>query len=408
MKTMTVRPITPSSSSDLDAERTRAVRALLARPLLVSKQAEREDWLAVLRQQGWLRPWFSQRTDWVLRVDARAGYARLEKRIAWDVSDASRGAVLASANFRPMSRRGYVLLCLIAAELVATNLRQVLVRDLATSVAELTAAEGFEAYEATRRVERQALVDALRLLQDLGVLHLDDGSADAYLDDGDALYSVDADLLGSLVIERGLPGGAPNFAVLGREPEPLSEDAMRARQRQHLARRLLDDPAVYEADLEPEVAAHLHGQSGRGLAQTAEQAGLQVERRSEGMAAIDAEGDLTDLKFPNVGTVAHAALLVCELLSERAQVIGKAEILRRSALEDLVGDLLNAHRDEWAAKYIEARDPVTQLTDEVVDRLVAFRLVRETDGGGILPLPAIARFAPDAGAGVQLAFEIEP
>ena len=403
--TVTVRRLAPTVGVDLEAERTRAIRALLSRPLLTAED-DREDWLAVLRQQGWLRTWFTERADWLLRIDPRAGYARLEKRVAWVAADPTRGAVL-RGSWRPLSQRAYVLLCLVAAELVATNLRQILLRDLAGRVAELAAAEGFAPYEAVRRVERQALVDALRLLEDYKVLRLDDGSAEAYLDDGDALYTVNPDLLGSLVITRGLPAGTPDFAALGFEPEPITEDGRRRRQRQHLAQRLLDDPVVYEADVDDETALHLRGSAGRALALTAEQAGLEVERRIEGFAAIDPEGDLTDLRFPAAGTVAHAALLVCELLANRERnAVGNADPMRRGALEDVVADLLEAHRDDWAATWTEGSAAVSLLTDAVVNRLVAFRLAREEGGGAVRPLPAIARFAPEIETGIQLGMEL--
>lgn len=405
--TITVRPLTPAVGVDLEVERTRAIRALLARPLLVADD-DREDWLAVLRQQGWLRTWFTDRADWLLRIDPRAGYARLEKRVAWSAADPTRGGVL-RGSWRAMSQRAYVLMCLVAAELVATNLRQVLVRDLADRVAELAAAEGFAPYEAVRRVERQALVDALRLLEDHKVLHLDDGSAEAYLDDGDALYTVNPDLLGSLVIARGLPAGPPDYVALGTEPEPLTEDGRRRRRRQHLARRILDDPVVYEADLDEETALHLKGAAGRALATTAEQAGLAVERRTEGVAAIDPEGELTDIKFPAAGTVAHAALLVCEFLADRQRdSADSVEPIRRGALEDVVSDLLEAHRDDWAATWTDGADAASVLTDAVVGRLVAFRLAREEGGSSVRPLPAIARFAPEIETGVQLGMEFEP
>jgi len=402
VSTITVRPLATPLAGDLDAERSRAVRALLRAPLLVAARCDREDWFAVLRQQGWLRTWFADQADWFLRIDARAGYARLEKRIAWQSTDATRGAVLPGSG-RSISQRAYTLLCLVAAELVATNLRQVLVRDLAERVAELAAAEALAPYDATRRSERQALVDALRLLEDYGVLHLDDGSAEAYLDDGDALYTINPELLGSLVIARGLPGGAPDHAVLGTEPEPLTDEGRRRRQRQHVTRRLLDDAVVYAADLDAEGAALLRGATGRAVAAAAEQAGLRVERRTEGMAAIDPDGDLTDIRFPSTGTVAHAALLACELFSDRARDAGgNATPIRRSDLEDLVSDLLDAHRDDWASRWTDGDDAVTELTDAVVHRLVSFRLARVEQGWALRPLPALARFAAEVGVQLSL------
>lgn len=405
MSTITVRPLAAPTGLDLEAERTRAVRALLANPLLVAARCPREDWLAVLRGQGWLRQWFAERADWFLRVDARAGYARLEKRVAWESADPTRGGTVPGSG-RPMSQRAYVLLCLVAAELVATNLRQVLVRDLADRVGELAAAERLEPYEATRRVERQALVDALRLLEDEGVLHLDDGSAESYLDDGDALYTVDPDLLGSLVIARGLPSGVPDYRVLGVEPEPLTDDGRRRRQRQHVVRRLLDDPVVYEADLDEESVSNLRGAAGRAITVAAEQAGLRVERRTEGMAAIDPEGELTDVRFPSSGTVAHASLLVCELLADRTRDGGGlAAPIARADLESLVADLVDAHRDDWAARWTESADAISDLTDEVTHRLISFDLAGLEAGYALRPLPAIARFAPEVPTGVQLSLD---
>lgn len=400
MSTLTVRPIAAPTGLDLEADRTRAIRALLASPLLVARQCERDDWLAVLRQQGWLRTWFADRADWTLRVDARAGYARLEKRTSWRASDATRRYAL--PNGRRMSQRAFVILCVLGAELVATNARQVLVRDLASQVAERAAAEGLAPYDATRYGERQALVDALRLLEGFGVLTLDAGAAEDYLGGGDALYTVDFDLLGSLVIARGLPLGTVDYDAFGAEPEPVTDDGRRRRARQHLVQRLLDDPVVYADGLDPDEAANLTGPAARAIANAAEAAGLLVERRVEGLAAIDPDDRLTDVHFPSSGTVAHASLLACELLAEPARDTGKAAPpVPWAAFEAMVSDLLEAHpawSDEWRGK----PDGGTRLARDVADRLASFRLIRLDADGGVVPLPAITRYAADAPTGVQL------
>ena len=82
----------------------------------------------------------------------------------------------------------------------------------------------------------------------------------------------------------------------------------RANARQ--ARRLVvEQPAVYYADTGRNCAAT----SGRrASAEDVERlTGLRLERRSEGVALINAGQRLTDVMFPSTGTVAQAALLLC-------------------------------------------------------------------------------------------------
>lgn len=378
------------SPADREAERRRAIRALLATPLLVAEQADADDWTAIRRNIADLRDWFADRLGWQLQVDARIGVARLRKQIGWANADASRGAIAPGAGRRPFDRRAYVLFCLACAELDRTPGAQTLLTTLAEQVAIRSATEGLVPFDRDVYAERFALVDALRLLERLGVLALTDGDAERFVaQTGDALYTIDRDRLSRLVATPRVPSVATDITDLVRERYPDSREGRTRRTRHALMRRLVDDPVVYEFELDADGRTYLRTQRGP-ITSWLREAGLELERRDEGAAAIDTDGDLSDAAFPSTGTLAHAVLFTCEFLSARGpeiegadEAIGRQELLRFMAL------LIEEHKGKWAASLTSGGPD--GLLELVAERLTAFRLARGV-GGGLVPLPAVGRF----------------
>jgi uncharacterized protein (TIGR02678 family) len=71
-------------------ERRRAMRALLARPLLSAHGPEASAFALVRKHAAWLREVLARETGWQLQIDAE--FARLRKTPA-DLGDTTRGAV---------------------------------------------------------------------------------------------------------------------------------------------------------------------------------------------------------------------------------------------------------------------------------------------------------------------------
>ncbi len=382
-----------------DRERRDAVRHLLARPM-TGQREDAQAWAAIVRHRRALVDWFAEHTGWQLVVDESGGLARLHKVPARD--DDTRPARAPTSSARPFDRRRYSLLCLVLAVLDATP-GQTTLRHVAEDVAERSRdLAGVRAFDATRYGERRALVDALRLLVDLGVLAERDGDTERFVraDTGDALYDIDDRRLAQLVAAPSSPSLVDDPADLPVEVYPDSEEGRRLRARHMVTRRLLDDPVVHYDDLDEREVDWLTHALGFVHELLDRDVGLVVERRAEGLLAVDPDRELTDESFPDGGSTAkHAALLLAELLTDRARrarsagddvpVVADAEVVR------LVAELRGAHaqRCNWAAAYRD--DDGAALAADAVALLARFGLVAAVDGGW-RPRPAIARFAPQA------------
>lgn len=381
--------VTDALDAAREAERRRAVRALLRQPLLHSGDV---DFPAVRRQAAFLREWFARETGWSLRVDPEL--ARLRKTPA-DQSDSTRPARVAG---QPLRRRRYVLLCLALAALergegqttlgrlaeavVAGAVDPVLVRTSGT-------------FELDSRDDRGDLVAAVRLLLDLGVLRRVAGDEAGYLSGaGDVLYDVERRVLAGLLTTRRGPSmiDAPDIearlAAIGDEGLVDSDEARNTGLRHRLTRRLLDDPVVYYADLTADELAYLTSQRSALLRRVTTVTGLEPEVRAEGIAMVDPAGSdaLTDVRTPEEGTDGHATLLVAEHLAAH----GSCSV---QDLETYVGQLSEEHRSRWR-KTVAEPGGVTTLTALAIDRLAALRLARREPGPppAVSALPALTRF----------------
>ncbi len=76
---------------------------------------------------------------------------------------------------------------------------------------------------------------------------------------------------------------------------------------------------LYHDELTPEEREYLSSQRGPMAYRLAQASGLTAELRAEGLALVDADGELSDKHLPAVGTEAHATLLVAEYLARAAK-----------------------------------------------------------------------------------------
>lgn len=389
-----MKPLTPSEVARA-AERRRALRALLATPLLLAER-QPEAFAAAVRHRAELSRWFADQAGWTLTVEPAAGYARLLKRPAR--RDPSRPA--RAEGKPPFDRRRYTLLCLSLAALDRAG-RQVTIARLAEDVRALSLEDpALQPFDTDLSAERHAFVDVLRLLGELGVLTLRDGDMDGYArgrEQADALYDVSDRLLGALVAAPVPPALASDPARMVEEERARTEEGERLRARQTIFRLLLDDPVVYLEDLDQGARDWLGHGSGHVYERLEDDVGLAVERRAEGLAGIDPEGTLSDSTFPEgSSTVKHAALLLCEWLADRGRARrDQARADGGASRDELVARIaaLRASCGEAWSREFAGEDGDGRLADDAVAVLVAFGLAR-ADGGRVLACPAAARFAP--------------
>ena len=388
---------------DRAEKRREAMRALLRRPLMTADDAA---FTAVRRQADELRRWLQREAGWDLRVEG--DFARLLKRPADHRDDSRPATARVSGAPQRFTRRRYALFCLALAVLERGESQTALGRlgdQLVQAAADLGAREdgGRDRLEFTlsNRDDRRDLVSVIRLLLDLGVLArvAGDDEEDYVRGSGDALYDVHRRVLAALMVcPRGpslvvaMDGDpattAARLEALHRGIETAGESARNQALRQALTRRLLDDPVVYYHELGEDERAYLQSQRAALLQRVREMTGLESEVRAEGIAMVDAAGELTDRRMPSEGTEGHATLLLATWLAKRV-----GETIPRAELE--------ARMRQWIADYGRywkkaARDPgaETWLCGDAIRRLADLNLLAER-AAGVEPLPAIGRYAVD-------------
>ncbi|MFD9895160.1 TIGR02678 family protein [Amycolatopsis sp. NPDC059027] len=386
-------------------EVARGIRQLLATPL-VTERGQPEAFELVRRRREPIRQWFDYYCGWTLTVEPRLGYARLVKvRVA---TDPGRPARRLRSGRAPFDRRRYVLLCVVAAELLATPVTTIGLLAKRVSLA-AGSDEVVAAFDTSSRGERMAFVDVLRLLESYGVIEVVDGTTEAFVESADAkvLYQIDATLLLRLLAA---PVGPSRLAVPTDEVALRFEELVAAvsRERRYglasgahddtakrsevqrnlwlrhsVFRRLVDDPVLYFDDLSADECAYLSSPTGRQLLRrAAEQGGFALEERAEGVLLVDVDGIATDTRFPDDASNAKvAALLLLDALTgpmtfEQLQAAA-AELLERFP--------------RWAKSY-RGEDGVRQLTTDALAVLTAFGLA-QLSSGLVRPLPAAARYA---------------
>jgi len=393
-----------SLAEALTNDRSRQL-ALLRRRLLVDPLVHKADdlelWPLVLRHREDLARWFVATLGWRLVVDPAGGFARLHK--VPTRPDPTRPATL---NDTPLTVRKYTLLFLACAALDEQP-GQTTLSILSESVAELSAAEeAIRSFDPSNsHADRLAFAGAVKWLAANRVVTVRDGSLDAYISDptADALLDINDRLLAQLLSCPTSPALVDDPADALHEVYPSGPAGDGARAGHRVLRRLVDDPIVYFEELTDRELDWL-GPRWQVVNRFAADLDLAVERRAEGLAAVDPSTTepMSDLRFPAAGsTVAHCALLLAEHLADRHQAARRrtAEPLRtpptrvpHSELVECVRILIAdyATRCGWA-RWVLDHDGPARLADEALDWLVRFGLVRRHDRA-VVATPAIARF----------------
>jgi uncharacterized protein (TIGR02678 family) len=272
---------------------------------------------------------------------------------------------------------------------------------LASRITEATAADPeLPTFDPTRREERAAFVDALKLLERHQMVRAVDGLTDSFVDSADVkvLYRVDAGRLLRLLAAPMPPSRVElgDLAALLREQrygdaaDPDADVAEGQRNlwlRHSVTRRLLDEPVVYYDELSEAQRAYLGTLTGRRVVrQAAQEAGFVLEERAEGMLLVDHDGIATDDRFPEERNHAkHAALLLLDSLVAAGD--GAVAI---ADLEAYVSGLLERF-PAWAKTY-QSEGGAARLAADAIEVLCGFGLARRT-ADGVRARPAAVRYA---------------
>ncbi|MFC7533854.1 TIGR02678 family protein [Actinoplanes sp. GCM10030250] len=345
----------------LATERRRAVRTLLAAPLLLPSG---EDFALVRRHAEWLKGWFGNFLGYRLVVEA--GFARLFKPGLGP--GAGRPLLRATGPFTP---RMYAYLTLATAVLL-TCPEQVLLSQLVADIRAAAAEAGIELDDAQRPAERRALGAALRQLVQWTALQEEQGTVSGYAEDdqAEAMLTVNRDIAAHLpATPPGRAGDPADFLRYAADPGPGGA-------RHAVRRRLVETPVVHVDDLTAAERAWLRREQRRDEQSYLMYAGLQAELRAEGAALLDPDDDLSDVSFPGSGTVAQAALLAVGALVERlrpdpGQLVTGVPV-PDEALDLILADLTKRHQRRWAGRYVE---DLVSLREAVVAILLGMGLV---------------------------------
>jgi uncharacterized protein (TIGR02678 family) len=388
--------MTTAIAEDVAAQRRAALRALLAKPLLTAGTDDAA--LRLVRQHAaYLREWLGAETGWRLVVDAES--ARLFKVGVVDADPGTRPA--REGRGRPaFGRRRYVLLCLSLAVLERADAQITLGRlaeGVLVAAGEPELAEAGVVFTLSRRDERSDLVAVVRLLLGLGLLERVAGDEDAYLSDsGDVLYDVRRRVLAALLSGSRGPSTIDTVEHDGRltalthEPVPDTDELRNRALRHRLTRLLLDEPVVYYDELDEDERGYLTGQRHAIARRIEEATGLVAEMRAEGIAMVDPDDELTDVRMPEQRTDGHVTLLIAEYLANRSD----GDPVPVETLRRYVRKMAAEHETYWRRGVTEPGADA-ELLGVALDKLRALRLVVDVAGepASVIARPAIARYA---------------
>jgi uncharacterized protein (TIGR02678 family) len=234
--------------------------------------------------------------------------------------------------------------------------------------------------------ERRAIVHAIRMLDDRGVVMQVDGDMDGFIEDEDArvLLAIHHSRLVHVIANFGSADPTTEPALWLEQVEREPDAARRMR------RRLVDDTVVHVADLDDGEADWLsrrvRGDDGGPLATAF---GLHLERRAEGAAFVVPDEafrylhELGPTPFPAPGTVPHAALLLSEHVAV-AGILGSSEHgpgagwlgLHEPSVIDHVASLAVDRTDGKGGWRRELAEDPSRLAEEIHDLLCGLDLLR--------------------------------
>ncbi len=365
-----------------------SVRALLAQPLIGDDQPEVV--ADVRRNRRQLEQFFSDELGY--RLDAsRPARARLAK--VPGPGHVPRG--LQTRSGRAFDGRRYALVCLVLASAEVAGERTTLVRLFSDVDARAAGIDGLT-FSAEVASDRRVFIQAVQAAEGLGVLVLAEGDEERFArgdDSADALYRIDRERLALLPTTSAPPSLLASPDQLATDAYPDTEEGRVRRRRHRVMRALVEQPVIEVDDLSDDERDYLNNQRPRIERVLSEWIGLQLEVRAEGWVAVDDDGGLSDLRWPDYGTAEVAALRVCDELRAR-RLAGLAHEWEWSEVVAFVGSLANEYAGFWRQDASTASG-ADSLAGEAVGILEQVRLVRRT-GAGVVARPAAGRFAAAA------------
>lgn len=362
-----------------------AIRALLAQPLIGDDQP---DVVAnIRRNRRELEQFFAEELGY--RLDAsRPARARLAK--VPGPGHVPRG--MRTRSGRPFDARRYSLVCLVLASAEVAGERTTLVRLFSDVAARAAGIDGL-AFSAEVASDRRVFIQAVQAAESLGVLALAEGDEERFArgeDGADALYRVDRERLALLPTTSAPPSLLSSPDQLSVDAHPDTEEGRVRRRRHRVMRALVEQPVVEVDDLTAEESEYLTKQRPRIERVLADHVGLSLEVRAEGWVAVDDDGGLSDLCWPDYGTAEVAALRICDELRAR-RLAGHAGEWPWREVVAFVGSLAAEYNGFWrqdAGAYSGAE----ALASEAVGILENVRLARRVPSG-VIARPAAGRFA---------------
>ena len=354
---------------EASAEAAAVMRHLMVQPWLVAGRDDDE--IAAVKRHLPAITDALLRLGWVLVVER--DLVRLVK------SPPQRRASWAAVAPSPLQASWFFLL-LAGAESVGTRV----------GLGQLVTSARAAAAEADLRVtndiaERRAIVRALRMLHDRGVIEHVEGDVEAYVEDDQVpvLIAVHHARLIHVIANYAPGDPVANSAKWLDDIERESDPARRMR------RRLIDDTLIYGTDLDDAEADWLRRRFRDDGGPLADAFGLHLERRAEGAAFVVPDAafrhprELGPTPFPGSGTVEHAALMMCEIAGRDGRVgsddVGPGSGWRALDETTVVSELaaaaarITAGRGGWRREL--AAHP-GQLAKEVCTLLSSLDLVR--------------------------------
>ena len=348
-----------------------AARHLAQHPLMLS-ESDPDTFRLIRRYEHELDRWFTQRFRY--RLEVTADTARLFKST---VVVTRRALRTAADPGRPFSVREYTMLALALAA-VAAGPSIISLRDLLHEIRSAATEAGVSVTEAA--TDRRALVAALKWMIRHGAASEAHDRVDRYAADSeaDAVLRIRPDRVALLPL--------PALARAETVEDLLDRSDLRQLSvRAWMRSALLEEPVLYRSDLSDDEWAELRRRLGEESSIFDEMFGLRLEVRAEGVAAIDPDDGMTDSRFPRSGTVAHAALLLINRLTEAgSDSVALCEVV------ETVASLAEEHCRYWS----QLADAPDRLTDAALELLQDHRLT-DTRGETVRLLPAAWRYAAD-------------
>ena len=391
-------------------EMQHAARVLLAHPIVTEHWPKPGSLVSVRRWETVLRNEFDRVLGY--RLDVGRTCARLYRRPA--ALATNRGATTRTG--RTLGRLGCSSLCLVLAAVEGLG-EQTTASQIAEEVQRLRAGDDALPVDLTRYDQRRSFVDALKWLEERGVLALRDGEVDRWLsgdEGGDALYDLDTDIVSRLLVAS--PSVLRDVETIEdflQEPSALSEDLRTRVLRHRVGRRIVTQPLVSFEDLDPLELAHFRHRRARVVRDMEQLTGLTLEIRAEGIVLVDS-GEFSRERFPGAGTETQAALLWSAGLVDSARREATEIDATQSApspwwrvdsqaAETAWQAVVDGYRLTFRAEY---RDEPDRLRSVVEAMLVRFGLMRFS-GEQLWCHAALARYRPEYQATADSMVELD-